>query len=78
MNADVNRGISLGIEDEPELREKMTNVGEKYNCDLIVYPDVVAMQKDFFSKDIRHYLQMSKGKIMHRSKQTVETQTMAL
>jgi len=31
MNADVQRGISLGIEDDPILRAKMTNAGETYN-----------------------------------------------
>lgn len=62
MNANVKRSISLGIEDDPEFRAKMTRVGEKYNCDLMMYPDVIAMHKDFFSRDIRHYLQMSKGK----------------
>lgn len=63
MNADVKRSVSLGIEDDPELRAKMTSVGENYNCDLMMYPDVIGMHKDFFSRDIRHYLQMSKGKI---------------
>ena len=49
MNAGINQGISLGIEDDPTLRAKMTRVGDNYNCDLIIYHDPVKIYKERFT-----------------------------
>ncbi len=61
MSSVIKEGISLGIEDVPELRAKMTAVGEKYQCDLIVYPDSVGMHKNHFTHGMKHFLRMSQG-----------------
>lgn len=62
MSVGINQGISLWIEDVPELREKMTSVWEKYQSDFVVYPDYVKMLKKNFILEQRQFLRMLRGK----------------
>ncbi len=65
MSESVREGISLGIEDEPELRAKMTAVGEKYDCDLIVYKNPVKMYRDCFLGGLRNFLKILRSGKTH-------------
>lgn len=56
MSGWISQGISLGIEDDPLLRAKMTNVWEKYNCDLVLYANPVWVYKESFTNGIKHFL----------------------
>lgn len=61
MSENINHGIPLGVEDVPELRAKMTSVGEKYDSKLVVYPDPIWMYKQNFTKGVRHFLRSTKN-----------------
>jgi hypothetical protein len=49
MGENLNVSISLGIHDNFEVKSKITNVGEKYNSNLIVYKTPVSVYKECFT-----------------------------
>ncbi len=60
MSAKLNTGISLGINGSPEWQHKITNIGEKYNTDLIVYRDPVRIYKENFTHGSKQFLRLAR------------------
>ena len=63
MSEGINQGVSLGIENVPDLQRKVRlRAGRVFNSNLVVYPDYAGMLKKNFDMGHREFLGMLRGK----------------
>ncbi|MGE4443454.1 MAG: hypothetical protein AB7E37_00495 [Candidatus Altimarinota bacterium] len=52
--------ISLGIYEDPELREKIVNTGDGYKSNLVLFPDVVDKYKYYLSNGVKAFMKLTR------------------